>query len=165
MTIKNADLYQIRSKFNELKSLQGIRLVMALARNKELIEAEIKVLEAIKEDTPEYKDFKNEYLEMRKKYADKDEKGEPLLEVVPHTQNQTTYKVTKKEKSFQKSEATFLEKHKELLNLMDGKIKDYNEALNNNCSIKFHMVKEDDIPKTVTYGQFDAIKFMVDMKL
>lgn len=159
--MKNKDLYVFMNNANKLSNLSGFNFVMELARNKRKAKAAIEVIEELKEELPEYLKFKTEYLKLREDFADRDEKGNPLMMNIPNQPGMQTYKITEKAKEFEVEEKKLEKKYKKVLEEQQQKFIDFNNALEADCTVDFLCVSEDAIPKNITVEQLELVEFMI----
>jgi predicted nuclease with TOPRIM domain len=159
--MKNYELYQFMDNYGKLKTLSGFPFVFELARNKRKIVELISTLEEIKEELPEYKEFKSKYLALREKYSDRDKSGNPITEDVPGQPGMKNYKITEKAKEFAVEEAKIEKKYKNILDQQKKRWVSYNEALEQDVNEKFVCVSEQNIPKNISLEQLELVSFMI----
>lgn len=159
MTLKNYALKEKLDSFGQLKNLTGYKFVVALQKNKILMEAEIAVLSKIAEESEEMKEIRNQFHQKQLELADKDENKQPVL-----TEDKQNIVISKTNKVKLEKFANKLEKdNKELLIVQKTKELELAKALDEDCALEFYKIKESAVPNNVTVEQFDIISFMVDL--
>lgn len=162
--MKNHELYAIVQNADKLKSLSGYPFVFELNRNIKIVKDALNELELIREETSEYKEFKEKYLKLRESYADVDKDGKPVTVPIPNTNGMMTYQVTKKEKEFAVEEKKLETKYRKVLDIQESKWKDFNAAMEDDVKVSFYTVSEENIPKNVTLEQLQLLDFMITKK-
>lgn len=161
--MKNVDLLKIKQSWDKLGGLTGFTFLMELRRNKRLIDNKIEELEFVREETPDYKKFRDEYLEARKEYADRDSNDRPVMTQMQGNPSAQTYLITKRLEEWAVKEKELVDKYKTTLDIMDQKNIDYNDALEQECNIDFYVVSEKEVPKNINNEQLDLIEFMIEL--
>lgn len=159
--MKNKELYGFIQNAHKLSNLSGFDFVWELQRNKRKAKQTIEDLESLKEELPEYLSFKSEYLKLREEYADRDEKGKPILMSIPNQPGMQTFQITEKADAFAVEEKKIEKKYEKTLKLQEQKFIDYNNALEAECKTDFLCVSKESLPKNITVEQLEIVEFMI----
>lgn len=150
-----------------LEELKKINLTgkagYAVAKNRKLIEAELEALQETVKATKSFEKYENERVELAKKHAKKDEKGEPVVSK-PHPLTGQTSFVIEKQEQFDKEYEKLKETHKEALEEREKQINDYNAFLQEDIKIELHKIEESDIPETATAEEIYTLLEIVNGK-
>jgi len=152
--MKNKDLIELHSKLTRIETNNGDHKYI-FAKNKRLIEAELKRLQLFLEPYENFIVFERERLAICKNYAQKDEKGN--LKTI----NNTYIIEEEKQEDFDNAIAELKIKHKEALDMRDKQIKEYQDSLENEATLVLHLIKRDTI-KDYTNAQIDLIFELIE---
>lgn len=151
----------------EAINLIGKEFSLALFKNSRRIEAHIKDIEKIREPSDKYKAIEDKIGEKWKEHADRTPEGEPKTEVsklpngdtieryvctIPDNKKKITLFVTETRKENEK-----------LFESQEKKINEYISAMNDECSIEFEKISEDQVPDGITPQLISAFQFMIDI--
>ena len=143
--MKNKELLQMSGLLGILLNLKGVKFAYAIAKNIRLIRAEVELLEKAKSE--KYKEYDNKRLELAKKHAQKDDKGNP--QIVNNSYILENQEVFNDEFEILKKE-------------YESEIKEYEDLLNTENDIKLYKIKLVDIPLDITAGQMLVIEEIVE---
>lgn len=152
MTKKDSvDLYV---NLNKLGNLSGVKFAYAVSRNIALLKPEIEALDKSMEISEEFKKFEDLRMEVVKKFAKKDEKGEPV--------SVNNNYVLANQADFDIAFDVLKSEHKEIWENRLKQIEEYNELLKTDSSVVLHKVSLSDIPNNITVTQMYSISAIVD---
>lgn len=166
MKIRNGDLKGLLEGFDKIKHLTGHKFVIPFLRNKQLIKDEIDLLEKVKTYSEEFTKLRDSIQSKQISYADKNEDGSPKIESMTFPNGETGSKIVMSsisEKKLAKELLKIEKDNKELIDMQNKKEIDYMNSLIEDCKIKFHIIKLNDLPKDITVEQAELIDFMVDL--
>lgn len=156
-----------KEKKNEMVNLYGvlkevenekasIRFSYAAAKNIKAIEVEVNALQKIIQTPVEGgEEYEKERLEVLKKYAEKDEKGKPIL-----YNNQ--YKILPENMDHFNAEMKQLEeKHKDAIDRLKERNKELEKLLQEEIEIPLQMVTLDELPQELTPLQVEMLMPMI----
>jgi outer membrane protein OmpA-like peptidoglycan-associated protein len=149
------NLYQVLSSVSDLK---GVKFSYFVVKNLGLIEREIKNLEVVIKASKDYYEFEEKRIELAKKHAKKDKKGEPKTKEV----NGKKVFDMKSQVAFDKEFKKLQKEYKETLEERQEQIKEYNELIEQDTDIKLHKIKLKDIPEEISVAQMKAIEFLIE---
>lgn len=140
---------------NQLGNLSGVKFAYAVARNINLLKSEIESLDKALQPPEEFMEFEKERIALVEKYAEKDEKGKPKIEVAGNGAQQ--YVMEESGNKFQKEFETLKGKHKKAVEAREKQIDDYTKLLTTESDFKPHMLKLEDLPKEINARQTSGI--------
>jgi pyruvate/2-oxoacid:ferredoxin oxidoreductase beta subunit len=145
------NLYQ---SLNKLGNLTGVKFAYAISRNISLIEPEIKSIEKSLEQTEDFKSFEVKRIELVKKFAKKDEKGESVI-----INNQ--YEL-ENEEEFNKEFELLKEENKEVWGARQKQVDEYNELLKSESTVTLHKINLVDVPQNISVAQLHSISLLLN---
>ena len=152
MTRENAVvLYQNLQSIGDLK---GVKFAYAVAKNSNILKREIDALNTAIKPLPGFEAYDTARVELAKKFAKKDEKGEPVIE-----DNQY---VLEDKPAFDIGLAELRESFKETLEIRQTQLDEYKKLLAEEVGLTLHKVKLDDVPKEITVDQMTALQEMIE---
>ena len=149
------NLYQVLSSVSELK---GVKFSYFVVKNLGLLEREIKNLEEVIKASKDYYEFEEKRIELAKKHAKKDDKGEPKTKEVD---GKKVFDM-KSQIAFDKEFKELQKKNKKTLEEREKQIKEYNELIEQDSDIKLHKIKLSDIPEEINVSQMKAIESLIE---
>lgn len=137
------------------QDVNGLKFAYALQKNIRLMKQEIQHLFDILEPSEEYKKYDKEREELAKQFSEKDKDGNPVIE-------NERYKI-KGKKKFEAELKNLQKKYEKALNEQTDKESLFNEALEKECTVKFHQIIEKDLPSDMSLRQLEIVSsFMYD---
>lgn len=152
--MKNLELFELYNGLEAVSNIGGARFAYWVAKNKKIIQAELKLIESINEPTDWYKQFEQRRVSLCQKMATKDENWEP--------------KIVWKSYDIEDIEAFNVEleelkkEHKSNLEEMEKKNQKYEELLNQDVTIDFFTIKQEIIPEGITAKLLDPIMAVIE---
>lgn len=167
--MKYGDLLIIKKGLNEFMNLDFTKisvntdLLFAVMKNDKKVEEEIELLQKLAQERPDYIKYRQERLQLLKKYADKDENGEPIIEKVNVGGfMDDAYKIVKKLSIFKKESAKLDKKFKETIDSRQKQVKEYTEFMEKDVDFELEKVDKKLIPKKgLSPAIVDAFLLMV----
>jgi len=144
-------LYQM---LNTLGTLQGAKFAYAVSRNVSLLKPEIESLEKATEASEAFKKLDEERLELAKKFAKKNEAGEPI-------EKDGSF-IMEDENLWSEAFTELKEANKETWEERIKQIEDYNELIKTDSVVELHKVSLNDIPANISVQQMYGISEMID---
>ena len=147
------EVVQLFSALNQLGALKGVKMAYGVSRNLTLLKPELESLEKASVPTDEYKKFDELRIEMVKKFAKKEDKGEPVI-----TGNE--FELEDKagmEKAFDELKA----EHKEVWDARMKQMEEYNELLKTDSSVVLYKINLSDVPADITVAQLHGISAII----
>lgn len=158
--MKNYELLVIKEAYRELRELSGNKgYYIPLVKNIKLVDIELEGLEAIKTKTEEFEKFLKEKEVLLRKYAKKDEHDNPV-KVTEEVNGVSFVKYDIPEESKEEVDTLgkeLIEKYKSAIDDMIAKEDEYLKAMNSECEVDFHKIKESDLPKEMSPELFEII--------
>lgn len=150
--MKNQELLSLYENLHQL-NLKGVKFSFAVSKNIALLKPEIEALQKAVEQSEDFKKFEQERIELAKKHAKKDEKGEPVLK-------NNNYQL-EDEDAFKVEFESLKEKNKEVIEAREAQTKEFNELLEKENDIKFHKISIKDVPEDITTVQMNQIYSLI----
>lgn len=147
--MKNKDLFVLSAALESVANLPGVKFAYAVAKNLDRIRRELKVLQEVMRPFPNFLEFDKKRIELCKKHAKKDDKGEFCVEN-DHFQ-------LKDSKKFEIAFKKLKKEHKNAINDREKQEKEYESLTNEECSIDFSMTSESSLPEGITAAQILSI--------
>jgi len=149
--MKNKELFQIRLGLNEVAMLKGAKFAYAVVKNDRLIAAEIEALQK-GINTEEEKELAAKEREVYKKFCNKNESGEPIPTAAGNFDIPEEHKI-----ECEKEMNALKEENKEAFEAREKAFKEYNELLDEDCSLELFKIPENYLPENITGAQIDQI--------
>lgn len=157
--------------FNGLQEVNApnmeVKFNYAIAKNLRKLEARIKLYEKASELREEYKKFLEEKEDANKKFADKDENGDPKKKVINQEgmRGQMAYVIPgdgDPKSEYTKAIEKIVAKHKPAIDARSKQVKEYNEFMQDEAEdVNLHMVDLDLVPAGLSRKAMDAVYFMI----
>lgn len=115
------------------KNLPGAKFAYSIKRNIDLLLPEVEAIDKAKLSSPEYMEYEQKRVDLVKNYAEKDDKGEPII----------------KDNEFQGvdfSNPDFVAKYSELNKEYEKPLKEINDLLNEEVDVQLYKVNIKDVP-------------------
>ena len=156
--MKNKQLYELLEGIRQAGSLKGIKFTYGLARNKKLVEKEIEILSEVSKPNEDFEELEKKRIELCKVHAEKDEKGEPKIEMIGNTPK-SSYVIEDKKK-FEKELEKMMKENAKVVEAQEEKNKQFMELLEENSEFKPYMIEFVDIPEDITS---ETISKLIDL--
>lgn len=124
-----------------------------LAKNRKLIEDELEAINETIKALPDFETYEKERITLLEAHASKDEQDKPIIENNAYKiENQELWELDIKE---------LQEKHKETIENRKKQIKDFNALMEEETTLVFHKITEDQIPDSATASEvYTLLKFI-----
>lgn len=171
MEIKNYDLVNVLNSFDLIKNIKDRKFIVPANRQLNKIKEEIRNVEAILEESDEYKTYKTEADKIRLKFCKKDESGQPLTkDIIVGTDENGKPKVDKRP-TYDSEDLKKVTKEIDKLNdtykdAIDNKQKgqrEYLKSLNDKAEYTQANFKEKDLPSDITLEQLQIISIIFNI--
>lgn len=159
MKVKNDALYALVKGHTTLDTLMGIEFIIKVNTNVEKAKAEIKVLDKIKEESPEIKELRTKESKLYLDYSELDDNGEPKVQIVDQAGGQATrYTLdkTRQPELISKVKELNLE-YKDSIAKHKTKLNDFNLALGKLSKDNYLELVKADLPSDITKAQYDIV--------
>lgn len=153
--LKKSEIVSLHNGLMAVLKLTGVVFGFAVNKNLAIIKSEIESLQKALTPSDKFMEYDNKRVEIVKKYAKKDEKGQPVLETDAKTQKQNF--IIDDLKGLEEEVKPLKEEYKETISEYENQIKDYNDLLETTSDIELYKVKLGDLPKDITVEQQGAI--------
>jgi len=161
--MKNIEAQALLQDAAKLNGLSGFSFVLGIAKGKALLKQEQEVLEEMVKISKEFEEYQTEAREVNKKFSLKDENGDAKVKTINYKDGQQLqfFDLDPEKEDERKKEIAKLEKkHKALIEEQKEKEKKYQEALQEESTLKLQEISEKQFPKDITVEQMEiALKF------
>lgn len=154
MKFKRNALLEVQQGLLQAGNLTGIKLVYAIAKNTRMIASELKAMERLTQQKPDYTKYDQERLKLCKEMCVKDEKGVPIIQ-------ENSYAGLTGTPDFEKRLKALKKKHQKAVDGREKDMEEYNKLLDEEVEIDIHMVNIKFLPPGVTAQQLTGIMFMI----
>jgi len=163
--MKNKDIAKLISGINNVGSLKGVKFAYAMAKNRKKLDSELETLKEANKLSDEFIKQDEKRVELAKKFADKDEKGNPKTKEVPGGSSYLFNGSIEPSKEFEdalKDLRNTDSDYKKAVEDRESQEKEFTDLLNKESSYVPHMVKLSDIPTDITSAQMDGIRDLIE---
>ena len=148
-------LVQMWNALSEIgKGKTKVKFSYAVARNKSIIEPEIKALTEAQKLVPEYQEYDTERLKMCREMAKKDENGAPKMLGVE-------FDIEDRE-AFDKKVEKLQKKHKKVIDEQKLRIDQFNELIKEEIEIDFYTIKAEFLPEDIEANYLELMMDFID---
>lgn len=148
------DAVELYINLKKLGNLKGVKFAYGISRNVALLKPEIESLDKAQAPTEEYQKFDSLRLEIVKRFAKKDEKGEPIVKDNNYEmENQATFDSAFDALKFE---------HKEVWDARLKQLDEYNELLKSESSVVLYKIALNDVPGDINVTQMYSINTIVE---
>jgi hypothetical protein len=121
-----------------------VNFAYAIAKNKKTLEPEVTALQEAGKPSEEYIAYENERMKIATKYAQKDEKGNPVMK------GNGLFIEPANVAGFDKESEKLNDKHKKVIAEQEKRNKDVETLLNTEMTVELYPIKFDSVPKEIT---------------
>jgi hypothetical protein len=156
--MKNWELLNLYQVLSSASDLRGVKFSYFVVKNLGLLEREIKNLSESVKASKEYAEFEDKRIDLAKKHAEKNEKGEPKTK---EENGKNVFDIKNIDK-FNKEFDALKKKYSKALDEREKQIKEYNELIEQDNDITLHKIKLDDIPENISVAQMKGIEYLIE---
>jgi len=161
--LKNYELFEIAQRignvFATLEKVKGAKFQYALIKNIDILQNEIKLIQSAAKPSESYSEYERLRVKLCEEFSAKDDQGQPKKREVGN--GQTEYDIDTESEVWKTAIEDLKNQHKDVINERDEQIKNYNEMLDLESTIKFHLMKLEDIPNELDGEQMLAIRSFI----
>lgn len=163
--MKNYELFELGQRIGkvlpELEKIKGAKFQYALLKNCDILQTELTLIQTKAKPSENFIKYEQERVKLCEQHSAKDEKGQPKKRDVGN--GQTEYDIDTESESWKTAIEQLKSKYADEIKLRDEQIKNYNDMLDVDAVVKFHLIKLEDIPNELNGEQMAAIKpFIAD---
>ncbi len=147
--MKNIEILSLNFTLSNI-NLKGVKFSYAVAKNLTILKPEVEAITKANEISKDFEAYDNARVEIARKYAKKDEKGEPEVK-------DGSYVLNGDKENFEKEIAKLQKTHEKAIKEREKQVKDFKELLEKETTIALHKIKLTDIPEDITSQQMSAI--------
>jgi hypothetical protein len=149
---------QLANNIEKLKALKGAKFTYGVLKNIDIIEKEIKILTDSAKPSEAFLAYDKKRVLLCEEFAGKDEKGEVKKKAVAGSQNQFEYDIDTESEAWLSAIDALKSENKEIIDLRDEQVKEYNEMLSIDSAVVFHQIKLDDVPNDISLDLMKIVK-------
>ncbi len=151
-------VYQLtnaKRALDNVSNYQGLEFAYAVFKNKQLIDNKLMEVDFIKNVTPEVIEYEEKRVKLCEEFANKDDKGMPIIE-------KDLYIITDKD-TFKTKMDELLTQYKPFVEERQRQIELFNDKMNSQVDFQFIKIKKEQIPAQVqTARELEEISFMIE---
>ena len=144
------DLYNCLEGLKEVKG--SVKFVYAVAKTRLVLKTEVDAIKEAIVDEPKFLEFEQKRVQMCYEFADKDEKGETVID-----QKLGKFKIEERKEEFAKEFEKLREENKEALELQEKRIKEINDMYKESIEISVHKINLSDLPDNLNSVQMEIL--------
>lgn len=156
--MKNRALVALLGGLQSVKDIEGanFKFSYAVAKNLRAITQIVSTLRETIKPSEKYQDYEEKRVELCRKHAQKDEKGNPMSMVI----GKTSQFIIEDQDAFE-TDLKKLQNSPEYKKEVDGykkKLDEFNKAMDLESEpVELHMIEQSDVPENITPGQLEGI--------
>lgn len=152
--MKRTEIVNLYNGLNSVGNLVGVIFGYAVNKNLAILKPEIEALQKALTPSEKFLEYDVKRVDIVKKYAKKDEKGEfVLLEVG----GKKSYDVAGQEDTVENEVKPLKEEYKAAIEDNEKQMIEYNTLLEQESNVELYKVKLENVPKDITAAQMTAI--------
>lgn len=152
--MKKKEILELYKGLNSLAGLRGVKFTYAVAKNMRVLQDEISSLEKAVEADEKFKEYDTARVELAKKHAEQDEKGEPKVE-----NNQY---VLADKKAFEEEHAKLRDEYSEAIVARENQLLEYKSLLEEDVEVVLHKINISQVPEDISTEQMYALLPVVE---
>ena len=149
VTMTRQEMLELWQGLPGLANLKGFKLGYAVARTKAKLKVEIEAFEEALKPDAAFTEYEKKRLELCRKYAMKDERGEPLV--------QGNQFVFQDRTEFEAQVEPLNEEYADAIAARTSQLEGYTASLREPIEVEVHTVAIADVPEDVTVQQMDTL--------
>jgi hypothetical protein len=161
--MKKKDLVSLFNGLATVSGLIGVKFAYACNKNRSLIFNEVNSINQTLTPSQEFSDYENKRLELGKKYAKKDTKGEPMAEdKIINGKKENVFIFEPADRKIFDAELAILQA--ESKGAIDGRqkqIDEYNKLLEEDTDVQLFRIPITDVPQDITVEQLQGIYMLI----
>jgi len=150
----NLELIQLFKGLNSCGNLKGVKFSYAVIKNINKIKPEVEAIEKTLQFSEEFGKFDKERIELAKKYAKKDDKGEAEIKNDTYVMEDTT--------KFDEEFLALKETYKKEIEEREKQIEEYQNLLKEEAKIELHKVNLENVPEDIETKQMNSIYAIIE---
>lgn len=154
-SMKKSEIISLYNGLNSVGNLVGVIFGYACRKNIDIIKPEIEALQVAVTPSKEFLELDQKRVDIVKKYANKDEKGNALI-----VNNQ--FDVKGNEETVEKEVGVLRDENKDIFEARDKQVNEYNKLLDEDAKVELYKVKLENVPKEITAAQMNSIFAIIE---
>lgn len=161
--MKNFELFEIGQRIGtvlpSLEKIKGAKFHYALLKNIDILQKELNLIQTKAKPTEKFAEYEKLRVALCEKHSSKNEQGEPNKRDIGN--GQFEYDIDTESEAWKTDIEKLKSENKQVIDERDEQIKNYNEMLDLDAEIKFHLINLEDIPNEVNGEQMQALKYWI----
>lgn len=153
MKLSRNAVNELYKGLDTLGSLQGVKFAYFIAKNKALLESEIKDMKEAIKTSDEYNVYEKARIALAEEHAVKED-GKPVVK-------DNSYVMEDKD-AFNKAWEALKDKHKDAIDARKKQVEDFNKFLEEEIELNLHNIQLTDVPANITVEQMEIIEPLVN---
>jgi len=158
--MKNYELFEVTQRLGTvlptLEKLKGPKFHYALLKNIDLLQKEIELIQTKGKPSEKFLEYEKARVALCEQFCAKDEKGENLKRDIGN--GQFEYDIDTTSESWKLAIEVLKSNNKELIAERDQQVEMFNQMLDVESSLTFHLIKVEDLPSDINGEQMQALK-------
>lgn len=155
MIVKRQKLNQIMQALESVRNYPGVKFRYAYSKNLKMVIEEIEKSQELLTPSVEWEMLEKKRYELKIKYAKKIEGTD-----IPMIENNSF--IMTDLGAFKAEAIKMDEENKQLIMERSQVIEHYNDLMEEDIDIPFHLIKESDVPENINAGEYHDIQFMIE---
>ena len=152
--MKKSEAIGLFNTINTMGSIASTKFSYAIIKNVEKLKDEFEAVKKIQQiKSPEHEEFETKRIQLCHEFAEKDEKGNPVLVG-------SNYKI-KDQDAFDKMYSKLESNYSGVMEEINNKVKQINDILDEESDIELYKISIDDLPKELTPAQVKSLMPMI----
>ena len=156
--MKNRELQPLVQAIDACGNLQGLQFAYGLAKNRNLLIAELKLMQKANKHSNEFKEYDQKRVKLAENMSKRNEDGTPMTEMM---QNGEQYVIENKP-AFNKKLKDLQEEYKDALAEQEKKNIEFESFLDEESSFVPFKIKQSYVPENISVTQMNGIVSLIE---
>jgi len=157
--MKKKDVFKFVKNYELFKELEGFEFIKNNSRNYDLFKSEMDSLEKALNTNKKFNEYQEKGNELLIKHSVKDESGEVISNELPD--GRVSYNIEDKTE-FNKNMTKLNIQYKDAIATQEKNMIKFNEAMEEEITGNYRMIKEDDIPANINQIQMGLVRPFIE---
>jgi len=152
--MKNRDLSTLFQGLQEVSNFKGVKFAYVVAKNRKLIEEELKTLEEVNKPSEQYLDFEQKRVKLCEQHANKCDNGQPKI-------LGDRYDITNME-AFNKDLETLKNEYLTCVIERENQLRESEKLMNEDCKLQLLKINSIYLPNDINGSQIEKIISIIE---